>query len=75
MELVEGPSLAQLLTGGPLEPSRALDVIAQVAWALRAAQFGRHRASDLKPANLVVSQDGLVKLTDFGRLSHRVSAG
>ncbi len=66
MELVEGPSLAQLLTGGPLEPGRALDIIAQVAWALRAAHSAGIVHQDVKPANLVVSQDGLVKLTDFG---------
>ena len=66
MELVDGPSLAQLLTGGPLEPGRALDITAQVAWALQAAHSVGIVHQDVKPANLVVSQDGLVKLTDFG---------
>jgi serine/threonine protein kinase len=66
MELVEGPSLAQLLTGGPLQPGRALAIIAQVAWALRAAHSVGIVHQDVKPANLVIGQDGLVKLTDFG---------
>jgi serine/threonine-protein kinase len=66
MELVRGPSLAQVLGGGPLQPGRALDVIAQVAWALQAAHSAGIVHQDVKPANLVVDPDGLVKLTDFG---------
>jgi serine/threonine-protein kinase len=66
MELVAGPSLAQVLGGGPLEPGRALDVIAQVAWALQAAHSAGIVHQDVKPANLVVGPGGLVKLTDFG---------
>ena len=37
MELVDGPSLAGLLSAGPLSPARPLDVIAQVAAGLSAA--------------------------------------
>ena len=40
MELVDGPSLAQVLGGGPLDPGRAMDVVAQAAAGLDAA----HRA-------------------------------
>ena len=66
MELVEGPSLATLLEDGPLDPGRAMDVVAQTAAGLQAA----HRAGlihrDIKPANLLLTPAGQVKITDFG---------
>jgi eukaryotic-like serine/threonine-protein kinase len=66
MEFVEGRSLARLLDDGPLEPARAMDIIAQAARGLAAA----HRAGlvhrDIKPGNLLVRDDGLIKVTDFG---------
>ena len=66
MELVEGPSLAKVLADGPLDPARAMDVVAQTAAGLQAA----HRAGlihrDIKPANLLLTPAGQVKITDFG---------
>jgi serine/threonine-protein kinase len=66
LELVDGPSLAGLLAGGPLDPARVMDMVAQAAAGLHAA----HRAGlvhrDIKPGNLLVGSDGLVKITDFG---------
>ena len=66
LELVDGPSLAGLLAGGPLDCARVMDVVAQAAAGLHAA----HRAGlvhrDIKPGNLLLSRDGLVKITDFG---------
>src|ERR1700724_3783175 len=40
MELVDGPSLAGVLGGGPLDPGRAMDVVAQAAAGLHAAPGG-----------------------------------
>jgi hypothetical protein len=66
MELVDGLSLTRMLDDGPLPPDDVMDVVAQTARGLAAA----HRAGlihrDIKPGNLLVRSDGLVKVTDFG---------
>ena len=67
MELVDGDTLRDCLAAqGPLEPPRAVDVVAQVADALAFA----HRAGvvhrDVKPGNILMCDDGRVLVTDFG---------
>jgi serine/threonine-protein kinase len=66
MELVTGPSLAGLLTGGRLDPRRTADVLAQAAAALHAAHAAGVLHRDIKPGNLLLASDGQVKVTDFG---------
>jgi eukaryotic-like serine/threonine-protein kinase len=66
MELVDGPSLADVAARGPLGASRVLDTIAQVAAALAAAHAAGLVHRDIKPANLLLAPDGTVKITDFG---------
>src|SRR5215472_14973321 len=66
MELVDGPSLAGVLAAGPLEPSYAMDVLAQAAAGLEAAHAAGLVHRDIKPANLLVGPDNQVKITDFG---------
>ncbi|UUU35018.1 protein kinase [Streptomyces sp. CA-210063] len=67
MELVRGLSLADLLDAeGPLSPQRAAHIGAEVLAALRAAHEAGVLHRDVKPANVLMSNDGRVVLTDFG---------
>jgi serine/threonine-protein kinase len=67
MELVEGETLASLMRrDGGLEPAEVLDVVRQTAVALAAAHAAGVVHRDVKPANVLVRPDGVVKLTDFG---------
>jgi serine/threonine-protein kinase len=74
MELVDGPSLAELLSRGPLEVPRAMDVIAQAAAGLDAAHQAGVVHRDIKPGNLLIGRNGPVKLTDFGIAQAQVPA-
>ncbi|MEW2159783.1 serine/threonine-protein kinase [Streptomyces sp. NPDC007189] len=67
MELVRGLSLAdQLEAEGPLTPQRAAHIGAEVLSALRAAHAAGVLHRDVKPANVLLANDGRVVLTDFG---------
>ena len=66
MELVEGEDLGQRLLSGPLAFGESLLIARQIAEALEAAHEKGIVHRDLKPANVKVSEDGKVKLLDFG---------
>ncbi|WEO98339.1 serine/threonine-protein kinase [Streptomyces sp. FXJ1.172] len=67
MELVRGLSLAdQLEAEGPMPPQRAAHIGAEVLSALRAAHAAGVLHRDVKPANVLLANDGRVVLTDFG---------
>jgi serine/threonine-protein kinase len=66
MELVEGETLADRLTRGPMPIDEALAVARQVAGALESAHDAGIVHRDLKPANIKVRGDGMVKVLDFG---------
>jgi Tol biopolymer transport system component len=66
MELVEGPTLAEVLAKGRLPVPEALRIATQIADALEAAHARHVVHRDLKPGNVKVRPDGLVKVLDFG---------
>jgi serine/threonine protein kinase len=67
MELVRGLSLADRLEAeGPMPPQRAAHIGAEVLSALRAAHAAGVLHRDVKPANVLLANDGRVVLTDFG---------
>src|SRR5215469_1150946 len=66
MELVIGRSLARVLATGPLDPARAMDLVAQAAAGLHAAHSAGLVHRDIKPANLLLGPGDQVKITDFG---------
>jgi len=69
MELVRGRNLSQTLRdagGGPLPTEQAIDIAVAVLSALGYAHERRIVHRDVKPANILIGEDGVVKLTDFG---------
>ncbi|MFJ5035593.1 protein kinase [Streptomyces sp. NPDC088560] len=67
MELVRGRSLADLLAaGGALPPREAARIGAEVLAALRATHDAGVLHRDVKPANVLLADDGRVVLSDFG---------
>src|SRR6266511_2139955 len=67
MELVEGRTLAEFLTGGGrIMPERAIDIAMDVCRALEAAHAQGVIHRDIKPGNIMLNQRGDVKVADFG---------
>lgn len=67
MEYVDGPTLTMEIQSRRRIPWReVISISLQIAAALKAAHDAGIVHRDLKPSNLMLSQDGIVKLTDFG---------
>jgi eukaryotic-like serine/threonine-protein kinase len=66
LELIEGPTLAELLKAGALPIPEALAIARQIAESLQAAHDAGVVHRDLKPSNIKVRPDGTVKVLDFG---------
>ncbi|WP_344969704.1 serine/threonine-protein kinase [Salinactinospora qingdaonensis] len=67
MELVPGEPLSSILKrNNGLEAGVTLDILTQAAKALSAAHAHGVVHRDIKPGNLLVTEEGTVKLTDFG---------
>jgi len=67
MEYVDGETLAALVTRqGPLPPREATELGVQIARALAAAHEAGLVHRDVKPQNLMLRSDGVLKLGDFG---------
>jgi serine/threonine-protein kinase len=67
MELVEGRSVAgELRAHGAMAPGPAAEIITQAAAGLSAAHRHGIIHRDIKPGNLLLAADGMVKIADFG---------
>ncbi len=66
MEFVDGRLLKDIISDGPLEPDEAARIIAQVLTALEYSHRALLVHRDIKPGNIMVTQNGQVKVMDFG---------
>ncbi|BCN66549.1 putative serine/threonine-protein kinase PknB [Prescottella equi] len=67
MEYVDGDTLRDIIrTEGPLQPRRAMEVIANVCAALDFSHRNGIVHRDMKPANIMINRAGAVKVMDFG---------
>lgn len=67
MEYVDGVTLRDIVhTDGPMPPRRALEVIADACQALNFSHQHGIIHRDVKPANIMISKAGAVKVMDFG---------
>ena len=67
MELVRGEPLSSVIEReAPLDPERTWSILGQAAAALAAAHDAGVVHRDIKPGNLLLCPDGMLKVTDFG---------
>jgi eukaryotic-like serine/threonine-protein kinase len=66
LEYIEGETLAQRLTRGPLPVAEAIEVCREIAAGLEAAHENGVVHRDLKPGNVMLTAAGGVKVLDFG---------
>jgi serine/threonine protein kinase len=66
MELVQGANLYRLMCGVPMDNRKAVELIIQVADAIEHAHRMGILHRDIKPSNILMTTEGIPKLTDFG---------
>lgn len=75
LEYVDGGSLEERLRSGPIPEGESVELVSQVLAGLEALHAGGIVHRDVKPANVLLTRDGGVKLTDFGLSVDRDEAG
>lgn len=67
MELIEGKTLKELIKeNGNLEWTQAVEIASQIASGLAQAHKNHIIHRDIKPHNIIMTKDGVAKITDFG---------
>ena len=66
LEYVNGSSLTEIIRGQKCDLRQILDMAVQIAWGLEAAHRRGVVHQDVKPGNILITQDGTAKITDFG---------
>jgi len=65
-ELLEGTTLRERLSGGPISQRKAIELASQIAEGLATAHERGIVHRDLKPENIFITKDGQTKILDFG---------
>ena len=67
MEYIDGKTLKDLISEkGPLDEEKALIIASQILSALKEAHMNGVIHRDIKPHNIMITKNGIVKVTDFG---------
>jgi serine/threonine-protein kinase len=66
MRLIDGKTVTELIAKGPLAPQRAVSIVEQIGAALNAAHRVGLVHRDVKPSNILVTEDDFAYLIDFG---------
>lgn len=66
MEFVDGRLLKDIVADGPLEPKEAVRIVSGILTALEYSHRALLVHRDIKPGNVMVTQNGQVKVMDFG---------
>ena len=68
MELIKGKTLKEIINeeNGPLPWKWSLNIVIQIASALETAHKNNIVHRDIKPHNIIITEDGVAKVTDFG---------